>query len=538
MKKIQIIIICLTLLLGKSNAQVTIGTGTNTNEGIPVFPVFTYNYSQNIYLASEINAIGNIATLTYYVTPTSYLSNSNNWTIYMGHTTKTSFASTGDWVPANYLFLTQVFSGTVSVSGGMVHIILDTLFNYNGTDNLIIAIDENTPGADGSGNSFYSSTVAANRAISYRNTTTNPNPNSPPTATSVSSRIANVTLGGLGQAGPAPSQLNDTSVTTNSVDLSWTENGTATKWNIQWGISGFAFGTGNMVTGVTSNSFNLTGLQPGRYYQFYVQADYDMLGVSSWSDPYLFYTIGIPQFKFHLAFEDATGAKDTLWFIFDSLGTDNYDPIFNEQPVLLSTSNFEVYIEQGTNYIKTIAGSSNNSYISRPIEAQNYVYPLTMRWDSSLLFNNNLPFNINTASLDNEWFFFQSDGSLHHQYNMLTADSNYVNLPTFTWGSQEQFPLIFSFGYDPFLSTNEKINEKNHLMIYPNPVDGYLCVQVVNENVKDFSLKIIDALGNAIINKNRFSNSLKMDVSSLSNGIYFIEVYNDSISYRKKIIKY
>ncbi|HRP59970.1 MAG TPA: hypothetical protein PK833_06740, partial [Vicingus sp.] len=259
MKNIQLIIICLTLLLGKSNAQVTIGTGTNTNEGIPVFPVFTYNYSQNIYLASEINAIGNIATLTYYVTPTSHLSNSNNWTIYMGHTTKTSFASTGDWVPANYLFLTQVFSGTVSVSGGMVHIVLDTLFNYNGTDNLIIAIDENTPGADGSGNSFYSSTVASNRAISYRNTTTNPNPIYPPTATSVSSRIANVTLGGLGQAGPAPSQLKDTSVTTNSVDLSWTENGTATKWNIQWGISGFAFGTGNMVTGVTSNNFNLTG---------------------------------------------------------------------------------------------------------------------------------------------------------------------------------------------------------------------------------------------------------------------------------------
>lgn len=536
MKKIQLIIICLTVLLGKSNAQVTIGTGTNTNEGIPVFPVFTYNYSQNIYLASEINAIGNIATLTYYVTPTSNLSNSNNWTIYMGHTTKTSFASTSNWVAANSL--TQVYSGTVSVSGGMVHIVLDTLFSYNGADNLIIAIDENTPGSDGSGNSFYSSTVASNRAISYRNTTTNPNPSYPPTATSVFSRIANVTLGGLGQAGPAPSQLNDTSVTTNSVDLSWAENGTATKWNIQWGVSGFAFGTGNMVTGVTSNSFNLTGLQPGRYYQFYVQADYDTLGVSSWSNPYLFYTIGIPQFKFHLAFEDATGAKDTLWFIWDSLATESHDIIFDEKVYTLPTNTFQVFFGPDINYPEKIrAYPLNYTTNGAQIYAQNYVYPLTMYWDSSLFFNNNLPFTIGHAWLDNDWFFFNNNYPVAHMFNMMAT--NQVDLPKYYYWSEEQFPLNFSFGEGGGgVGINELYLKSSSLKLYPNP-----CIDRVEVFLKDYilnntQLQIIDLQGKQQLVMNLLSNKTTVDVKDLPNGIYFIWVYSEKYSYREKIIKY
>lgn len=178
MRKIQLIIICLILTLSTANAQVTIGTETNVNQDIPIQPVFAYTYSQVIYLASEIAATGNILTLTYYVTPTTLLANSNNWTIYMGHTTKTAFTSTSQWV--NIVNLTQVFTGIVTVSGGMVHVILDTPFNYNGTDNLIIAVDENTPGSASSGNSFYASSVVGNRAISYRGAVTNPNPNFPP----------------------------------------------------------------------------------------------------------------------------------------------------------------------------------------------------------------------------------------------------------------------------------------------------------------------------------------------------------------------
>ncbi len=536
MNKIKLIIICLFFIISKFDAQVTVGTENLVDKRLPIEPSANYNYTQTIYLSSEIYTSGNITSLSYYATPTTVISNANNWTIYLGHTTKSVFSSTSDWVSNSNLI--QVFSGVVTLSGSVATIIFDTPFAYNGIDNLVVAIYENTPSANSPSDDFYCTAANGNRALSLRAGVNSINPSSPATASSIVTAIANITFGGISHPGPPPTNLTVLENTTNSANLSWTESGTATKWNIQWDTSSFVLGTGNIINEVTANPFNLTGLDPGRYYQFYVQANYDASGVSYWAGPYSFYTIGIPQFKFHLAFEDATGAKDTLWFIFDSLGTPNYDPIFGEEPVLLSANQFEVYIESWGGTVKTIAGSSNNSYVSTQIKAQNYIYPLTMSWDSSLFFNNNLPFTINTASLDNDWFFFQSDGSLHHQYNMLTADSDYVNLPTFTWGSQSQFPFVFSFGYDPFLSTNEKLNEWNHLNIYPNPVGDYFYVDVADEKIKDFAVKVLDAVGNVLIYKKQYGQSLKLDVSLLSKGIYIVEVFTDNFSYREKIIKY
>lgn len=535
MRKIQLIIICLILTLSTVNAQVTIGTETNINQSIPIHPIFTYNYSQNIYFASEIAATGNILTLTYYVTPTTLLANSNNWTIYMGHTNKTAFTSTSQWV--NIVNLTQVFTGIVSISGGMVHVILDTPFNYNGTDNLIIAVDENALGADGSGNSFYSSTVVGNRAISYRSSTTNPNPNFPPTATSISSYIANVTLGGLGQAGLAPSSLNVFDFTTNSANLTWTENGTATAWNIQWDTAGFVFGTGNMLTGVTTNPINLTGLNPGKNYQFYVQADYGASGVSSWSNPYTFYTIGIPQFKFHLAFEDATGAKDTVWLILDTLATGGYDIIFGEKPISLPTGVFQVYYDMGINDTgKVSAVPTNYESGGFQILAQNYIYPLIMYWDTSLIYNNNLPFTVNYSYLDNEWFFFNNDGTLIHLFNMMNTDS--VELPKFYYGSQEQFPLNFSFNVSSGVGINEDNFNPSTVSVFPNPTQTQLLVHL-NENIDGVAkLKLMDIRGTVLKQLVISTDRTIVDVSNLPSGVYVIEVFNNSFSYREKIIKY
>jgi hypothetical protein len=39
-----------------------------------------------------------------------------------------------------------------------------------------------------------------------------------------------------------------------------------------------------------------------------------------------------PQWRFHLAFEDATGAKDTLWFIYDTTATIGWDSHLGEGP--------------------------------------------------------------------------------------------------------------------------------------------------------------------------------------------------------------
>lgn len=70
-----------------------------------------------------------------------------------------------------------------------------------------------------------------------------------------------------------PNSLTATNVTATSADLDWTEGGTATMWNVEYGPTGFTPGTGTMVNGVTSKPLNISSLSPSTSYDFYVQAD-------------------------------------------------------------------------------------------------------------------------------------------------------------------------------------------------------------------------------------------------------------------------
>ena len=74
-------------------SQVSIGSA-NTDVSLPVNPYYGFTFSQSIYLANEINTSGDIDSISYYLKPGSSLSNSNNWVVFIGHTTLSQFAST------------------------------------------------------------------------------------------------------------------------------------------------------------------------------------------------------------------------------------------------------------------------------------------------------------------------------------------------------------------------------------------------------------------------------------------------------------
>ncbi len=71
---------------------------------------------------------------------------------------------------------------------------------------------------------------------------------------------------------PPPTTQNIANLAPTSVDLGWTETGTATTWEIEYGITGFTQGTGTIVS-TTNNPYSLTGLTAGSTYDWYVRAD-------------------------------------------------------------------------------------------------------------------------------------------------------------------------------------------------------------------------------------------------------------------------
>jgi len=86
-----------------------------------------------------------------------------------------------------------------------------------------------------------------------------------------------------------PSTLTATNITTTTVDLGWTENGTATSWNIELGATGFT-PTGTATNAGVTNTFNATGLTAFTGYDFYVQADCGA-NQSTWVGPFNFTTL-------------------------------------------------------------------------------------------------------------------------------------------------------------------------------------------------------------------------------------------------------
>jgi hypothetical protein len=141
---------------------VQIGTGTAIGY-VPVYPWYTYTYSQSIYTAAEIGAPGQISSLAWYWNGFGPVSEPNV-DIYMGHTANATLTG---FLPTTGM--TLVYSGPYSVPGaaGWIPFTFTAPFIYNGTDNLVIAVNENGGPANtyySTSHGFYQTDMAANRS--------------------------------------------------------------------------------------------------------------------------------------------------------------------------------------------------------------------------------------------------------------------------------------------------------------------------------------------------------------------------------------
>jgi hypothetical protein len=124
---------------------------------------------------------------------------------------------------------------------------------------------------------------------------------------------------------PKPADLYAEDATQTSIMLGWTENGEATQWNIEYGYAGFTpTGLGNVVA--TENPVELTDLEDGTLYEFYVQADCGVGDQSYWVGPHPFQTLCYPtvlaENDYFEGFEDLTPPVLPPCIAFDNA---NYD---------------------------------------------------------------------------------------------------------------------------------------------------------------------------------------------------------------------
>ncbi|OCA70877.1 hypothetical protein BBI01_13195 [Chryseobacterium artocarpi] len=254
-----------------------IGTGVGTSTMLPVNSYYEYNYSQQLYTAAELTAAlgGNtpmqITQIKFYnETVASPQSAYNDWVVYLGNTTKTSFASITDWIPVSNL--TQSFAGTIPTmtAGSWVTIQLATPFVWDGVSNLVIAVDENSPDYGGSTASWGAYNAGANRGIMYRADSTNPDPANPPSAYSRESNIPRLLLSGVQLQNcttAPPLNIAVSNVTASTALVTWTPSLGAT-YVLQYRVVGAGAWSAPITlnTPVTS-SYTIPNLTDGTNYE-------------------------------------------------------------------------------------------------------------------------------------------------------------------------------------------------------------------------------------------------------------------------------
>ena len=173
----------------------------------------------------------------------------------------------------------------------------------------------------------------------------------------------------------APSNLTADNVTASSVDLSWFTGGSETAWNIEYGHSGFAQGSGTIIS-TTNNTYTIfIGLTAATAYQAYVRSDCNNGDFSTWIGPISFTTAqGICEVPTNLTVSGITensadvswsaGGSETLWTLeYKTFSSANYNSVncSNNSYTLNGLSPLSDYVVR----VKAICGTDNESdYIS------------------------------------------------------------------------------------------------------------------------------------------------------------------------------
>lgn len=312
-----------------------------------------------------------------------------------------------------------------------------------------------------------------------------------------------------------PGSLSASNVTQNSATLNWGSVSGASSYNLQWKLSSAS--TWTDVTGLTSTSYNLSGLTAGSTYNFQVQANCNGT-TGSYSAPASFTT--------------------------QSGGGGCSDPYEANNSRSAAKS-----ITPGTAINALIGTSSDNDYFKFNVTSS----------------NRNIKIDLTNLPLDYDLRLYRNNSQVGISDNAGTAPEQiiYNNANT----SATYYPRVY--GYNGAFSTSQCYNllvslsssawrtdgstdgqvttieipvdfEEAGFGMWPNPATDHLTVEVPLEADSDVQVSIFDAAGKAVVQQQRTlvkgDNQFTLDLKGLSNGVFMVQVRNGEVAKVRKLV--
>ncbi|MBP8822577.1 MAG: T9SS type A sorting domain-containing protein [Flavobacteriales bacterium] len=253
-------------------------------------------------------------------------------------------------------------------------------------------------------------------------------------------------------------------------------------------------------------------------------------------------TTAQPTWRFPICLEDGTGARDTIWLVYDTTATvgnnsfPTVDYALGEGHVEMDHSKFNVWVGNWDNdSTKTVAFPYTEfPYHNATVYAFNYQYPVTIRWDLSLGAEPWLPqggWPINGGALYNDYFYYFNNcgGPPCGYFDISLADSVIV-VDAFP---AEVFPVGFTLGH--LLDTHVADQGGGEtILLWPNPTRHLIHVSGLDRKTK---ATICDPLGRELQTHalTPADNILLLD--NLPNGTYLLMLSNPNGHEFFKLVK-
>jgi len=344
-------------------------------------------------------------------------------------------------------------------------------------------------------------------------------------------------------------------------NLSWNENGSASTWEIEWGVSGFTQGNGTTVTSTTNDMYTLDPpFTPGTTYDWYVRADCGGGDYSPWIGPAEIETFPSPTTVFP-ALEDfetfTVGTNSTGYENGWRTSPANTESLFRwnvwqgETPTV--NSGPAVDHTTGTGTGKYIFTEASYGFPDNMANVYSPIYDLTGLSELQISFwyhmygsdMGQLHLDINTGSgwindivpaLIGQQQTSQDDPWIETMADLSTYSGQIVKF---------RFRGVLGDGWmgdmaidDVFLEFPVSTNPlyiSNNINIYPNPSTGVFTVSVD----KEYTLNVIDKVGNIVYTTTLTDMQQKTDLSGLPSGLYFFRLTSaeEVFNYKVLIVK-
>ena len=542
----------------------TIGStaSTTTSYNLPVSNYYNYSYSQQILTPDELSGSGEISAISFRYAGSSAMTAKTNCTIYMGHTSLSSFASQSDFVdPAT---LQVVYTGSLNCQPGWNRFILEFPFLYNGTSNLVIAIDDNSGGYNTSSYTFYVSPCSGTRSFTMYSDSNNPDASS---ADNLALFSGNHELMAMRtqmiietcppNSCPTPI-VREPIIRSNSVTLRWRNTSDAYQVGYRRAITSSWITAG---ANLTDTFFVIRNIQPNTDYVYRVRQYCDSTGVSNW---YVgsFNTADIPclspsglevtALTNRSASFNWTPEENNLSYrlhVFNS----SYDRVINRYVHSGTVNDLEANVTYYAAVQASCQGFDEPSAWSDTIRFTTDFCPSVTNLTYSDLQGNSVVLDWTEGGRASQWeiqygmmgFSAGTGTSItvdHHPYTLtgLTGETEYDiyvraicgdNFYSEHWSNKVSIETPYSG-----LSS---VADDSRLQLHPNPASASVTVTLTGVQGRAI-IEVMDVTGRRLRQQEIADATAQpnylIDLTSLPAGSYFVRVTGDSITALRKLI--